>query len=158
ALAGAGRMPYGTFTLYNALGGVVWAGVFGLVGYLFGQSLPQVEPYAAQASLAAVLLVLPIVLLILGRPGFWPRRDQFAEKIGSAWQRAARAPRFAPFRQRHSKAWRFVAARFESGEYLGLHLTVGFFVSVVALWLFGSITEDVIHHDPLTVFDVGLVS
>src|SRR5262249_3189513 len=44
ALAGAGKMPYGTFTLYNALGGVVWASAFGLVGYLFGQSLPRVEP------------------------------------------------------------------------------------------------------------------
>jgi hypothetical protein len=30
-------------------------------------------------------------------------------------------------------------------------------VSVVALWLFSGVTEDVIHHDPLTQFDVTLL-
>src|SRR5438270_499641 len=33
ALAGASRMPYGTFTLYNALGGLTWAALFGALGY-----------------------------------------------------------------------------------------------------------------------------
>ncbi len=52
----------------------------------------------------------------------------------------------------------FVAARFARGEYLGVHLTVGFLISVAGLWLFGAITEDVIHHDPITRFDVTLLN
>ena len=44
--------------------------------------------------------------------------------------------------------------RFVRGEYLGLHLTLGLLISMAALWLFGGITEDVIHHDPLTPFDL----
>ena len=56
-----------------------------------------------------------------------------------------------------SRAWTFVAARFARGQYLGLHLTIGFAISLAGLWLFGGITEDVIHHDPLTQFDVTLL-
>jgi membrane-associated phospholipid phosphatase len=52
----------------------------------------------------------------------------------------------------------FVAARFARGEYLGLHLTLGLLISAAALWLFGAITEDVIHHDRITQFDVNLLN
>ena len=51
--------------------------------------------------------------------------------------------------------WSFVARRFARGEYLGLHLTVGFFISLAALLLFASITEDVVHHEPLTAVDLA---
>ena len=49
----------------------------------------------------------------------------------------------------------FVAARFARGEYLGLHLTVGYLISASALWLFGSITEDVVHNEALTAVDLS---
>jgi len=49
----------------------------------------------------------------------------------------------------------FVAARFARGEYLGLHLTVGFLISASALWLFGSITEDVVNNEALTRVDLS---
>jgi membrane protein DedA with SNARE-associated domain len=41
--AGISKMPYITFTVFNALGGMVWALVFGIVGYVFGQNLDEVE-------------------------------------------------------------------------------------------------------------------
>jgi len=129
-LAGAAHMPYGTFMLYNALGAVCWAVIFGLLGYVFGRNLPQLEHYIGQASLAGVLLVALIVGLVLG------------------WRWLAR---------RHPRARSFVAARFARGEYLGLHLTIGLALSLAGLWLFAGITEDVIHHDPLTQFDVTLL-
>jgi undecaprenyl-diphosphatase len=50
--------------------------------------------------------------------------------------------------------WAFLTARLARGEYLGLHLTIGFLASLAALWVFGAVTEDVIHHDPLTAVDV----
>src|SRR5256884_7359918 len=49
------------------------------------------------------------------------------------------------------------AARFARGEYLGLHLTLGLVISLAGLWVFAGVTEDVIHHDPLTQFDVALL-
>src|SRR5947209_8209941 len=51
----------------------------------------------------------------------------------------------------------FAAARFARGEYLGLHLTLGLVISLAGLWVFAGVTEDVIHHDPLTQFDVALL-
>ena len=59
-------------------------------------------------------------------------------------------------RERHPKAWSFVARRFAATEYLGLHLTIGLLLSLGALWLFGGIAEDIIHHDPLTQFDLTI--
>jgi len=42
-LVGVSSMPYGVFTVYNALGGSVWSVLFGTLGYLFGQNLPKLE-------------------------------------------------------------------------------------------------------------------
>ena len=129
-LAGAGHMPYGTFMLYNALGAVCWGVMFGSLGYVFGRNLPQLEHYIAQASLATALLVALVVALGLG----W------------RW-----------FESSRPRAWTFVASRLARGQYLGLHLTIGLAISLAGLWVFGAITEDVMHHDPLTQFDVSLL-
>jgi len=131
-LAGAARMPYGTFMLYNALGAVCWAAIVGTLGYVFGRNLPQLEHYIGQASLAGALLVALVVGLVLGWRWFERNRAHLVERTQLVWQRV--------------------------GEYLGLHLTIGFLISVAALWLFGAITEDVIHNDPLTQFDVTLLN
>jgi membrane-associated phospholipid phosphatase len=61
------------------------------------------------------------------------------------------------FRTRYPRAWAFATARIAPGAYLGLHLTLGFLACLAALWLFGGVTEDVVHHDPLTVFDLSLL-
>lgn len=61
-------------------------------------------------------------------------------------------------RERYRRTWRFVAARFARGEYLGLHLTVGLAICLGALWLFAGITEDVVHQDALTTFDLQVLA
>jgi len=73
------------------------------------------------------------------------------------WQRVLATPGLQQLQARYPRAWTFMVARFARGEYLGLHLTIGFVISVAGLWLFGGITEDVIHHDPLTHFDMALL-
>ncbi len=57
-LAGTNAMSYRTFTLYNALGAASWAVLVGMVGYLLGHNLPQLEHYVARASLAGALIVV----------------------------------------------------------------------------------------------------
>jgi hypothetical protein len=56
---------------------------------------------------------------------------------------------------RHPRLWKFLGARFKPGEYLGLHLTIGLLVSLAAIWVFGGITEDVVHHDAITRYSRG---
>jgi membrane protein DedA with SNARE-associated domain/membrane-associated phospholipid phosphatase len=148
-LAGTAEMPYGVFTLYNVLGGITWASLFGTLGYVFGRSLPLLERYIGQASLAVVLLVALVVGLWLGWRWFAANRELVAERVSWYWGR---------FRGRHPGVARFIAARFVRGEYLGLHLTIGFLISLAALWLFAGVTEDVVHRDPLTRFDLTLTT
>jgi undecaprenyl-diphosphatase len=148
-LAGTAEMPYRIFTLYNVMGGITWATLFGTLGYIFGRSLPLLERYIGQASLALVLLVALVIALALGWRWFSNNRDVISERVSRDWNL---------FRERHPGLAKFLAARFMREEYLGLHLTIGFLLSLVALWIFAGITEDVVHHDPLTKFDLTVTT
>jgi membrane-associated phospholipid phosphatase len=53
---------------------------------------------------------------------------------------------------------RFLAARFSPGEELGLHLTAGVLLLVIAAWIFGAIAEDVVHHEAFTLLDVRVAT
>ena len=60
-VAGVGRMHYGRFWAYNAIGGLVWVWGFGLLGYLFG-NLPMVKKNFTLVILVIIIIsVLPIV-------------------------------------------------------------------------------------------------
>src|SRR6267378_6877625 len=86
-LAGAARMPYGPFMLYNALGAVCWSVIFGTLGYVFGRNLPRLEHYIGQASLARALLVALVVGLVLAWRWFERNRTRLADRAQSVWQR-----------------------------------------------------------------------
>jgi membrane-associated phospholipid phosphatase len=156
--AGTGCMPYGEFMFYNALGGVTWAVLFGVLGFLFGRHLPALERYVGQASLALVLLAALIAVLVV----LWRRFDLSGAALWrgahGVWDRCCGLGVVQRLHARYPRASAFVVARFTPGEFLGLHLTLGILLSLGALWLFGGITEDVLHHDPLTRFDLALAT
>jgi membrane-associated phospholipid phosphatase len=132
------------------------AGVGGL-GYLFGRNLPRLEHYIGQATLAFVLLVTLVVALFLGARWFRRNASRISVQISQNARRIASSHILQQLRASHPQAWEFLARRFEPGEYLGLHLSIGLIISIAALCLFGGVTEDVLHHDPLTQFDVMLL-
>ena len=51
-LAGVNRLAWGRFFLFNALGGIVWASIFGLGGFLLGHAF---EHYARPVGIAALI-------------------------------------------------------------------------------------------------------
>ncbi len=157
-LAGVAYMPWGTFMLYNALGGITWAGIFGTLGYVFGKNLPLLERYLGQASMAAALLGALVVTVALIARWFSTNRAKVSASMSDRLQHAASDPRFEEFRSHHRRLWSVIASRFARGEYLALHLIAGFVISVAVLWIFAEVTEDVIHNDPLTRFDLALAS
>ena len=57
-VAGTSRMRWGTFVFYSVLGGVVWATVVVLAGYLFGQSWDTTRHWSERSPLLLVLLLL----------------------------------------------------------------------------------------------------
>ena len=68
-IAGLGRMPWWRFLLWNALGGVAWATLVGLLAYYAGQTAADaVKRYGLFAGIAvAVVVVLGAVAMHLGR-------------------------------------------------------------------------------------------
>ena len=57
-LAGATRMQWRSFLLWNALGGITWATVIGLIAYFLGRSAGNLVQTFGLVGLAAALLAL----------------------------------------------------------------------------------------------------
>jgi len=74
-LAGMARMPYGTFTVFNIAGGVVWATTFVLAGYAAGDGWREVEHLARGAGLAMLAIGIVAVGVFI-----WLRHRRNAEQ------------------------------------------------------------------------------
>ena len=68
-LAGMARMPFWRFQLFSALGGLAWATVIGVAGYLLGSNLPLLEAIIRGIGLGGLALVvlLAVVLILAAR-------------------------------------------------------------------------------------------
>jgi membrane protein DedA with SNARE-associated domain len=66
-LAGANRMPWGRFLVFNAAGGVIWAAVFGLGGYALGTEMHTASRSLGLAALALAGIAIAGALLLLRR-------------------------------------------------------------------------------------------
>jgi membrane protein DedA with SNARE-associated domain len=55
-LAGVNRYGWGSFLFYNAAGGIVWATVFGLGGYFFGEAIHRFTGPVGLIALTGVIL------------------------------------------------------------------------------------------------------
>lgn len=151
--AGISRMPFARFALYNALGGVLWTGVFSGLGFAFGRNLPRLVRYLGRVSLLlAVLVALGVGLVFLNR-WFARNRAAIVARIDEAWAGLSAAPRLQRLRAEHPGVWNTLTGRFAQGEYLMLHLGIGLIASFAVIGIFGSITEDIVEGSPLTRFD-----
>ena len=59
-LAGASKMPWRVFFIYNVSGAVLWSVVITMLGYLFGQSLPLLVKWVGRTG--TILLIVAIIL------------------------------------------------------------------------------------------------
>jgi membrane protein DedA with SNARE-associated domain/membrane-associated phospholipid phosphatase len=157
-LAGVSRMPYLRFTLFNAAGGICWTALVGALGFGFGRNLPAVERWVGQAGAMAVLLLA--LLVALPFVGGWVvrHRREIRGWVTRRLERLGVGRLTEAIARRYPRSWAFLGRRFSTAEYLGLHLTIGLLLSLGALWLFAGIAEDVVHHDPITRFDIALAN
>ena len=68
-LAGTNRMPWPSFLVFNAAGGIVWATLFGLLYYFFGSVLSKLST-AINVTLGVIGLVAVIAFVV------WTRRKE----------------------------------------------------------------------------------
>jgi len=69
-IAGAACMSFTTFVAYNTLGSIVWAIVFGWLGYYFGRDLPLLERYISRVSFGILIVTavgLAVWVILRGR-------------------------------------------------------------------------------------------
>ena len=68
-LAGVNQMHWRTFFIYNAAGGIVWATIYGLLGYYAGRyfhdNFSQVEHFAGTLTWLVTGLIITAVVVIL---------------------------------------------------------------------------------------------
>jgi membrane protein DedA with SNARE-associated domain len=60
-------MPWPRFLLFNALGGIVWATVYGLGGYFLGEQVHQLSRPAAIVFFVLAVIVIVVSLIFLRR-------------------------------------------------------------------------------------------
>ena len=75
-IAGTACMSFTKFVTYNTIGSVIWAIVFGWLGYYFGRDLPLLETYISRASFG-ILIVLAVGI---GAFIIWKRYANSREK------------------------------------------------------------------------------
>ena len=60
--AGVGEMQYRTFVTFNVLGGLLWAVGVTTLGYVLGESIPDIDKYLLPViGLIVLLSLLPVV-------------------------------------------------------------------------------------------------
>ena len=86
--------------------------------------------------------------------------------LTALWWRAAVGPTQSPAdappvtsdRVREGRVRHFVAARLSAGSYLGLHLTAGLTLSVMALVLLAKVSDDLLERDDLALLDTRVAA
>src|SRR5215211_3419586 len=151
-VAGISRMRWGTFLLYNALGGAVWATAVILLGYFLGSSMGLVERWLGRATLVLASVLAVVVAFYLAYR--WAANNR-ARLVGWGDAMLAHSP-VARLRTRYDAQLRWLLRRLTPGQYLGLHLTVGLLAAGGSLWLFGGLVEDLLTGDPIVRFDRAL--
>src|SRR5215210_1244969 len=149
-VAGMSRMPWGTFILYNALGGAIWATAAVLVGYFLGSSLGVVDRWTGQASI--LLLALAVLALVLYLSYRWVMRHQ--EQVKGAFERIG-GHRVYAFLESPVGLW--LRRRFSPTGVYGLTLTLGLVLTGLFSWAFGGVVQDVVARDPLVRTDLAVL-
>jgi membrane protein DedA with SNARE-associated domain len=68
--AGAARMNWRTFVLYNSLGAILWSVVISLLGFFFGHSWNRLEQWIGRTSVILAFAALLVIVVTLA----WRRR------------------------------------------------------------------------------------
>jgi membrane protein DedA with SNARE-associated domain len=128
-LAGANRMPYRRFAPWNAAGGIVWAVLIGSLGSVFGSQWRQVAHWIGRAGMLLALTALVAVLVVI-----------FRRRLATTGGLAS-----------------FLHARFSPQGYLGLQLTVGVLLVLLAGTVFSAVAR-IVRHTPAAWIDRSLAA
>jgi undecaprenyl-diphosphatase len=137
--AGASRLPYLRFLSFNAIGCVLWATIYSLLGYLFGQSWHLIERWIGRAGIIAAILATMVVITIVLWRGITSRDLEIREW----WRQICARPAVVKFRLRFARQIDWLEQRLSPDGYLGIHLTVGIFLLLAATAIFSGLLQQI---------------
>ncbi|HEX4665084.1 MAG TPA: VTT domain-containing protein [Chthoniobacterales bacterium] len=136
-MAGAARLPYLRFLMFNAIGCILWATIYSLVGYIFGQSWYLIDRWIGRAGIiGAIFSTMVVVTIVLWR-GLVSRELEIREW----WRQFCARPAVVEFRRRFARQIDWLEQRFSPDGYLGIHLTVGVFLLLGATAIFSGLLQ-----------------
>jgi undecaprenyl-diphosphatase len=138
-MAGAARLPYLRFLTFNAIGCVLWAALYSLVGYVFGQSWHLVDKWIGRAGIIGMIFSSMVVVTIVLWRGIASRELEIREW----WRQLFARPGWVAFRLRFARQIDWLEQRFSPRGYLGIHLTIGIFLLLAAIAIFGGLFEKI---------------
>jgi membrane protein DedA with SNARE-associated domain len=138
-LAGAARLPYLRFLTYNAIGCTLWAAIFSLLGYLFGQSWHLIERWVGRAGVIAAILIAMVVITFWLWGGITSRELEIREW----WRQFCARPAVVNFRRRFARQIDWLEQRLSPDGYLGIHLTVGIILLLASIAIFGGLLQQI---------------
>jgi undecaprenyl-diphosphatase len=136
-LAGASHLPYLRFLLYNGIGCILWATVFTLLGYVFGQSWYLIDRLVGRAGIIAAIALGIIVAMIF----LWRLVVNREMEIRNWWTRFCAQPRVIKLRTHFANEIDWLENRLSPEGYLGIHLTVGVILLLAAAAIIGGTME-----------------
>ena len=152
-MAGAARLPYLRFLIFNAIGCVLWASIFSLVGFVFGQSWHLVDRWIGRAGIIGAILSAMVVITIVVWRGIASRELEIREW----WRQFCARPLVVRFRLRFARQIDWLEQRLSPDGYLGIHLTIGVFLLLAAIAIFGGLLERVGTRDWFLAADLRVV-
>jgi membrane protein DedA with SNARE-associated domain len=64
-LAGMSRMPFWRFQIFSALGGLAWAALIGVAGYLLGSNLGLLEAIIRDLGIGGLIVLVAIAIILV---------------------------------------------------------------------------------------------
>jgi membrane protein DedA with SNARE-associated domain/membrane-associated phospholipid phosphatase len=153
-MAGASGMRYIRFASYNTLGCILWAVIFAVLGYLFGQSWELIHHWAGRAG--AVLGALLLLIIVLGSIWSWIVRNE--ADLWRRWLVFLRRPRVANFLRRTNSLVESLCRKLTPPGYLTFHLVAGALFIIAFTWCFGAFSSYGTSHHYLLALDHKILS
>jgi undecaprenyl-diphosphatase len=120
-LAGAARLPYFRFLSFNAVGCALWAAVYSLVGFYFGQHWHLIERWMGRASvMTGICAGLVVAIIWLWR---WVGTREL--EIRRWWEELADRPWIITLRRHSGRRIDWLLEKLSVAGYLALCLTIG---------------------------------
>src|SRR5262249_28675858 len=120
-LAGAAHLPYFRFLSFNAIGCALWATLYSLVGFYFGQHWNLIEHWMGRASvMTGISGGLLVAMIWLWR---WVGTREL--EIHRWWEELADRPRVLTLRRRFGHRIDWLLKKLSVAGYLALCLTIG---------------------------------